>query len=334
MLHLLASPVFSGPAEALLLLARAQRQLGHQVTVAIDRKRHRVTSEEPALPRFVAAGLLDDGGLELSVKSTPWAMAQDVLKLRRRGVDVVHAHFSHDHVLARLATRPGRIVVRSFHAPRSIRASAPRADGYTVPALTLRGPLPEASTLVLPALVDPVFAPPVSRASARLASGFHGAPLIGMVSTFQPSRRHLLALDAFCIVLKRHPDARLVLAGDGTELPRISARIAALGLTHAVSLPGYLPLPSLVALLQSLDELWVLGLGNDYAARVAAQAAACGVRVVAVDEGALAQYADALIEPDATALAAACQGARRPHAVASSTEVAEHLLALYQRLLR
>ena len=38
-LHLLASPFFSGPAENVALLALAQARLGHEVRVAVDRKR-------------------------------------------------------------------------------------------------------------------------------------------------------------------------------------------------------------------------------------------------------------------------------------------------------
>ncbi|HMK72392.1 MAG TPA: glycosyl transferase family 1, partial [Myxococcaceae bacterium] len=36
-LHLLSSPVFSGPAEAVALLAGAQRRAGAEVSVAVDR---------------------------------------------------------------------------------------------------------------------------------------------------------------------------------------------------------------------------------------------------------------------------------------------------------
>ena len=42
-LHLLASPFFSGPAESVALLALAQRALGHEVSVAVDRKRPGLT---------------------------------------------------------------------------------------------------------------------------------------------------------------------------------------------------------------------------------------------------------------------------------------------------
>ena len=70
-LHLLSTPFWSGPAENVALLALAQRALGHEATVAVDRLRTRVGSEEPVIPRLQALGpgLLDEGGLQLSVKS-------------------------------------------------------------------------------------------------------------------------------------------------------------------------------------------------------------------------------------------------------------------------
>src|SRR5689334_19796922 len=100
-LHLLASPFWSGPAENVALLALAQREAGHEVKVAVDRRRRIVEAEEPAVPRFDALGLLDAGGLELSVKSLPWTVLRDMRLLHQRSLDVVHTHFTHDHLIAR-----------------------------------------------------------------------------------------------------------------------------------------------------------------------------------------------------------------------------------------
>src|SRR5687767_9396102 len=136
-LHLLSSPFWSGPAENVALLAVEQRALGHEATVAVDRKRSLVASEEPIVPRLRELGVLDEGGLELSVKSSPLAMARDVASLRkRRDVEVVHAHFSHDHLLAALGKPRRSSLFRSIHAPRSIRRTLPSADAYTVPSET------------------------------------------------------------------------------------------------------------------------------------------------------------------------------------------------------
>jgi hypothetical protein len=325
--HLLASPVFSGPAENVALLARAQRSLGHEVTVAIDRRRSGTGSEEPAAPRFASEGLLCDAGLELSTKSPPWRTALDVLRLRALEADVVHAHFSHDHLLARLAGR--KRVVRSIHAPRSLRWSTPRANAFTLPPGLNRAL--EVPWVELPALVDETFRP--DREAARRELGLSGEPLVGMVSTFQPSRRHSVALAAFAELRKSRPSARLVLVGDGVLEAELRAEVAARGLADAVRFAGYQTGDRFVRHLQALDEVWVLGLGNDFSARPAAQARACGVRVIAVAEGALPNLADAVVAPEAAAVCrASLEGTRRVVDLVSAEAIARSVLDLYARV--
>jgi glycosyltransferase involved in cell wall biosynthesis len=332
-LHLLASPAFSGPAENVALLALAQRALGHAVEVAVDRRRAQVSSEELAVPRLEALGLLGGHELELSVKSPPWRMAADAWRLRGRQVDVVHAHFSHDHLVARLGRPKGAALVRSIHAPRSLRRTLPFAHGYTVPSERELAPLVGAPVAVLPPLVAPEFVPAADRRALRAALGVEGEPVIGMVSTFQASRRHDVGLGAFAGVLREWPGARLVLVGDGEQEGAIRARIRELGLQEVVHLAGYQRAAAFVTWLQALDEVWVLGLGNDWSGRVAAQARACGVRVVAVQAGALSRYADVLVDdvtPESVS-AASLGGQRRPRALVSNEEIASRVLTLYAR---
>ncbi len=327
--HLLASPVFSGPAEVVTQLALAQRALGHEVTIAIDRKRTQASSEELAAPRLSALGLLDERGLELSVKSTPLAMLRDVARLRALRVEVVHTHFSHDHQLVRLGRPPGAVVVRSIHAPRSLTAFTPRADVWTVPSEGLARRLVGKRVMVLPALVDPTFVPTADRRALRVALGLPDGPLVGMISTMQPSRRHALALEALALLRQRQPTAHLVLVGDGVLEPALRAQVAALGLTQAVTFAGYQTGERFVAFVQAFDEVWIVGLGNDFSGRAAAQARACGARVVAVDEGGLGRSADVLIEPTAEALAAtALTAVRRPLTLERASDVAKRLMDL------
>ncbi|MBX5481815.1 MAG: glycosyltransferase [Myxococcaceae bacterium] len=332
LLHLFASPVWSGPADLIATLASAQRALGHDARIAVDRKRAHPPAEEPIVPRLRALGLLDDGGLELSVKSGPLALLRDWGALRRRAVDVIHAHFSHDHHLARLAAPRSAVLIRSIHAPRSLKG-LPRAHGYTVPCATLLNAVPHRRAIVLPALVDAAFVPPPDRAALRAKLGFSGEPLIGIVSTFKPSRRHELGLKAFLRVLRERPGARLLLAGDGAGEAALRVQVERdPQLRQRVTFAGYRSGPAFVSLLQALDEVWILGLGNDYSARAAAQARACGVRVVAVDEGALAEYADALVptpDPDAVA-EASLGGARRSVRLESPAQIAERVLSFYE----
>ncbi|RYZ41371.1 MAG: glycosyltransferase [Myxococcaceae bacterium] len=297
-LHLLASPFWSGPAENVALLAQAQRALGHEVTVAVDRKRKDIAAEEPAVPRFQSLGLLDEGGLALSVKSPPWELWSDLRTLRRKQVDVLHAHFTHDHLLARWGTPKDAVRIRSIHAPRSLRASLPEAGAYTVPANHLKAKLEgrHRPVQVLPALVDPMFDPARDRKTLRRDLGLEDTHLVGMISTFQESRRHALGVEAFESFARERPRSRLVLIGDGALLEATRTQVSERGLQEQVTFAGYQQGQAFAKWLQALDEVWILGLGNDWSARAAAQARACGVRVVAVKEGALPDLADAQVE--------------------------------------
>jgi len=124
-LHLLSSPVWSGPAEAVALVAEAQRSLGHAVSVAIDSTRAGTGTEEPAAPRLEALGLLDSQGLRLSTRDGAAGVWRDARLLGTLEADVVHSHFSHDHWVAALSGHRGTRV-RSFHAARSRRSTGPR----------------------------------------------------------------------------------------------------------------------------------------------------------------------------------------------------------------
>jgi glycosyltransferase involved in cell wall biosynthesis len=335
-LHLLASPVWSGPAEPVALLAAAQRALGHEVKIAIDRKRGSVASEELLLPRLQEIGLLDEGGLELSVKSSPLAMLKDVANLRRRPLDVVHAHFTHDHFVARAGKPKGARLVRSIHAPRSLRLTTPGCDAFTVPYDALLKRLGNRPGLVLPALVGDDFKPPDDRALSKTKLGLPvSGPLVGILSTFQHSRRHDTGIDAFVKLRERRPDAHLMLTSNGVGEAEIRARVLSLGLKDAVTFTGYVPTQDFYRWVQALDEVWILGLGNDFSARVAAQARMCGARVLGVDEGALAHYADAVVPPEVEAIAAAAlKPERREVKVSPVAEVAAQVLALYARLAK
>lgn len=332
-LHLLSSPVFSGPAENVALLALAQRALGHEVWIAVDRKRPGLSAEEPIVPRLSALDLLDEGGLTLCVKSSPLELFRDARRLRRRTEDVFHAHFTHDHLLARWTRPPAGLLIRSIHAPRSLRPSLPRADGYTVPRESDVPCLPSSLVRVLPPLVGPGFRPAASVQALRAQLGIEGRPVIGMISTFQASRRHDVGVAAFAHVQAQRPDARLVLVGDGVLMRTVEDQVARRGLQSAVTFAGYQQGEAFVRWLQALDEVWLLGLGNDWSGRAAAQARACGVRVVAARVGALERFADAVAEgltPEAVAQAS-LSGEKKVPPQPTNREIAESILALYAR---
>jgi L-malate glycosyltransferase len=331
-LHLLSSSVFSGPAEAVALLASAQRRAGATVSVAVDSTRPGTGTEEPAVPRFQALGLLDTRGLALSTQAGLPTLLADTWRLRRSAVDVVHCHTSHDHFLAWLGRPAGARLVRSLHAPRSLRWSLPPMDAATVPEAGMLSQLRPGPAAVLPALVDTQrFRPTASREAMRQALGLPKGPVLGMASTFQPSRRHAVALRAFALLRRRVPEATLVLLGDGRLEAQLRAQVRALGLEGCVRFAGYQTGADFVRWLQSLDELWVLGLGNDWGGRTALQARACQVRVVAAPLGSLPLWADAVLEevtPEALS-ASALGETRRSVQLPDVDAAAREVLALY-----
>ena len=327
-LHLLSSPVWSGPAEPVALLADAQRALGHTVSVAIDSTRSGTGSEEPAAPRLEALGLLDRQGLRLCTRDGVRGVWRDARRLGTLEADVVHAHFSHDHWVTALSGHRG-LRVRSFHAARSRRLLRPPAAAFTVPTAELGVGL-RRPWMVLPPLVAPAFGAAADRAELQRTLGLT-PPVVGMVSTFQASRRHAVALEA--LARFPAPGATLVLVGDGQLGPQLRAEAQRLGLSSRVRFPGYQRGEALVRWMQAFDELWVLGLGNDGAGRAAVQGRAVGARVVAVDEGPLRQWADVVLSaPTPEALATvALRGERRTLSLPDTREVAKELLWLYRR---
>jgi glycosyltransferase involved in cell wall biosynthesis len=60
------------------------------------------------------------------------------------------------------------------------------------------------------------------------------------IGRFSPEKGHLVLLEAFAAVSKDHPQARLVLAGDGPMRGTLETRIKALGLGDAVRITGWI----------------------------------------------------------------------------------------------
>jgi glycosyltransferase involved in cell wall biosynthesis len=65
-----------------------------------------------------------------------------------------------------------------------------------------------------------------------------GAPLVGMVSRLVPKKGQIDLVDAWPRVRASHPDAHLVLVGDGAEREALAARAASLGVADSVHFAG------------------------------------------------------------------------------------------------
>lgn len=121
---------------------------------------------------------------------------------------------------------------------------------------------------------------PVVEKVGSLRAPLVNARHIVSVGRLAPEKRFELLIDAFAILYRDLPDARLTIFGEGRERSALEAQVNRLGLENAVAMPGYTM--DLDAVHQSAD-LFVCtsrreGLGN-----AIIEAMARGVPVVSVD---------------------------------------------------
>jgi glycosyltransferase involved in cell wall biosynthesis len=294
-LELLASPVWTGPAEPMLSVARELERRGHRVEVAVDTRR-----EGDLRERLAAAGFPPRVDLGLSTRGGPLEILADAARLRRaaREFDVVHANFSHDHALALLAVsrRGGTRVIRTVHSARGLQGMAHRrTDGLVAvceahaAVLRDRFRVPAERVVAVRGAVDAaLFTPegPDLRSELGIPPG---APVAGIVSRVKPDRRHLELLDAFRLAVARVPAARLVVVGRGEGLDEVREGVRARGLDGSVILAGYRRGPELAAAYRTLDAKVLLAEGNDGTCRALLEAMACGRPGVAWRFGAPAE---------------------------------------------
>ncbi|MEX0279100.1 MAG: glycosyltransferase [Ruegeria sp.] len=65
-------------------------------------------------------------------------------------------------------------------------------------------------------------------------------PTFLCIGRLSPEKGHLILLPAFAEVLRRRPEAKLVLAGDGELRESIESKLAELGIAHAVRITGWI----------------------------------------------------------------------------------------------
>lgn len=298
-LELLSSPAWTGPAEPMTSVARQLARRGHHVEVAVDGRR-----EGDLRERLAAEGFPPRPDLALSTKGGPLELLRDAVRLRRaaRDFDVVHANFSHDHVLAILAVaRDATRVVRTVHSSRSLADRGMqgwahrRTDGLLAVCeahaaiLRERFRVPAERVGIARGAVDAgAFRPdgPDLRAELGIPPD---APVAGIVSRVKPDRRHAELVDAFGRVAARLPEARLVVVGRGEGLPDLRTHVERSGLADRVVFAGYRRGAELAAAYRTLDVKVLLAEGNDGTCRALLEGMASGRPGVAWAFGAPAE---------------------------------------------
>ncbi len=249
-------------------------------------------------PRYL---LLPKIGMNLAPLAMAVAAAPALQRLIDEGFDfdLIDAHYYYPDgvaaaLLARHFRKPLAITARGTdlnlipqHAlpRRMIRWAAGRADASigVCAALVdvLRGwGIADSRLHVMRNGVDLHRFHPVPPEAARLQLGIQDAPVLLSVGHLIERKGHHLAIGAMPAVLKRHPQARLLIVGEGPERLRLQALAAELGVQARVTLTGALPNDTLATWYSAADVL-ILASSREGWANVLLEAMACGTPVVA-----------------------------------------------------
>lgn len=301
-----------------------------------------------AAPAFVEARMLREAGhdawygyvggylLERKIGTEGWtfpligrgrgpvATLRSIATVRRfvveRKVDVVHAHLSHDHWIARAAltgTR-GITLARTFHSLRAIRTdpfsrrliASTRSLAVINAALLEHRALRGRTVRLTPAPLEPQYSP--DGKDVRDRYGIPGAAsVVGCIGKLSPGRGFEDAIRAFALIDRTTPEAWMLIIGHGPHRQALETLARELGVENRVVWAGYHE-EDLPEHFRALDLMMFTASGSDLGHRAIIEANGCGVPVVAyplpgVEEVLGAQHSrlvSSAARPDALASAA------------------------------
>ena len=170
--------------------------------------------------------------------------------VRRERPTVVHSHLAYADIVAALVVRGPRLVTTEHgiarddvvyhrstakgrvmalaHTARMRRFDAAIAVSSATADAMVEKWRPKVRVNVIPNGLDPVVAPPRDPGLRVLS-----------LARLSPEKRLPALVDGFAELHRTHPEARLTLAGTGSEEAALRAQVARLGLAESVTLPGF-----------------------------------------------------------------------------------------------
>jgi glycosyltransferase involved in cell wall biosynthesis len=240
----------------------------------------------------------------------------------RHGFDVIHAHLTYDHWLARFAARDRKVrLARTFHARRVLRTDPftrsliRRTELLFVvnEAFRTAPALGDRTAVFTPPPVDLAQFSPEGPDAGALYGLDAGTKVVTVIGKLSAHRGFEEALQTFAALRPLVDGVRMMIIGHGEHRPALEALAGALGITDDVIWAGYHE-DDLAEHYRASDLLLFTARGSDEGHRAVLEAMACGVPVATYPiEG-----IDALVDPSHVASAAT------PEALAS---LAEALLA-------
>lgn len=204
--------------------------------------------------------------------------------IAHHGFDIVHAHLTYDHWLARFATRGFKTrIARTFHSRRVIRSDPftksllARTDliGVVNNALRETPPIGHRAPLFTPPPLDSdQFQPggPDVRSRYGIASD---TLLIAAIGKLSKDRGFEVVLQTFAVIRQRTPNARLMIIGHGEHRPALESLARDLGVAEEVLWAGYHE-DALADHYRASDFLLFTAKGSDEGHRAVIEAMACG----------------------------------------------------------
>ncbi len=119
---------------------------------------------------------------------------------------------------------------------------------------------------------------------ARQTLGLQGSPLLLTVGNLHEHKGQRLAVQALALVRQRHPQARLLVVGDGPDRAALAQAAARLGVSDAVQLVGAVANTDLSSWYSAADVL-LLASSREGWPNVLLESMACGTPVVATRVG-------------------------------------------------
>ena len=314
LLHSEWSDGWGGQERRVLSEMQGMRERGHQLLLAT--RAQTALAEKAEAVGIEVVKLPFAGKFHLPTIIALWRL------IRARHVDVVSTHSGIDSWCAGLAAKAaGVALVRTRHIDLPMHASWSNFIHFLPDRIVTCGeamrthlladnPLPAARLLSIPTGIDfDRLQPSAERSVLRARLGLQASQqAILMVAILRGVKRHMLALEAMAQLRSRHPQARLLLAGEGPMRQELEDRAQALGLSDCVMFLGH---REDVADLMAACDVLLLSSRSEGIPQSVVQAMASGLPVVATAVGALPELIDGqqqgLLVPaeDATGMAAA-----------------------------
>lgn len=240
-------------------------------------------------------GSLDYAHAVIGKGQDPLNFASSVRAIRRLcsrlSIDVLHAHLTHDHALARISRmgNPRMQLVRTFHSRRALRRDPLTRlliAGSTIcivnDSFAREGCAASRRTFFTPPPLDTSQFNPEGP-GMRSAYGIDSdAPVVVVIGKVAPERGFEDAMRTFARIRESVPKARLLMIGHGPHQRVLESLSSVLAIAESVIWAGYHE-DDLAEHYRTGDVMLFTATGSDEGHRAVLEAMGCGVPVVSYD---------------------------------------------------